>query len=80
MAKICSVKAMNDVLGGTVEIGNWVIFAHGAWGGLSIGKVERFNEKSMIVQRRKGKPLRKTPMQVARISDEQVMLNMFIEG
>lgn len=80
MAKMFTPKSMNDALGGTVEIGDWVVFASGIYGGLAIGKVERFNEKSMIVHRRKGKPMRKLPTQIVRITNEQVMLNMFIEG
>ena len=73
-------KSMNDAIGGTVVVGDWVAFSYGAYGWLSLGRIERFNVKSMIVQRRRGKPMRKLSTQVIKITDEQVMLHMFMES
>lgn len=72
-------KSMNDAIGGVVEIGDWVAFAYGSGYGspLAIGKIEKFNDKSMIVLRNKGKAMRKLPSQVIKITPEQVMLHLF---
>lgn len=74
-------ESMNDAIGGTVVVGDWVAFAYGNGHGspLSIGKIERFNDKSMIVVRRRGKPMRKLPNQIIKITDEQVMLHLFMD-
>jgi hypothetical protein len=71
-------KAMNDAIGGTVVVGDWVAFSTGTFGKLAVGKIERFNDCSMIVKRRKGKGTRKQSNQVVKITNEQVMLHLFI--
>jgi hypothetical protein len=80
MATNLKPKSMNDAIGGTVTIGDWVAFSTGAFGKISLGKILRFNDCSMIVSRRSGKEIRKQPTQVVKITDEQVMLHMFIES
>jgi hypothetical protein len=80
MALNIKPKSMNDAIGGTVIIGDWVAFSTGIHGKLSIGKINKFNDCSMIVYRRKGKALRKQSTQVIKITDEQVMLHMFTEN
>ena len=75
MALELKPKSMNDAIGGTVIVGDWVAFAYNRT--ISLGQIERFNDKSMIVKRRRGKPMRKLPTEVIKITDEQVMLHLF---
>jgi hypothetical protein len=63
---------MCDATGVTVIIGDWVAFAYGA--NMQIGKITRFNEKSMIINRKRGKEVRKVSEQVIKLTQDQVVM------
>lgn len=65
-----NVSSMNDAFGFPIGVEDLVAFTHGgSTASLEFGKIIRFNEQTMIIERKRGKPVRKNSNQVIKISN-----------
>ena len=77
MSNNLKTVTLPDSMGIPLQIGDWVTYSKGVRGIMTFGKIEKFNECSMIIAPRKGKQLRLISAQVVKIPIEQLTLYWF---
>jgi hypothetical protein len=75
MANDLKTISLPDTIGVPLKVDDWVVYATDVFNGqLRVGQVARFNEKSIIVKRTRGKNVRLTSSQLIKVSEEQLTL------